>query len=227
MDDNKEQNPERKELIPQDTTTDKALDVGAFVSAVLPIPWLAPAVSFVLGGISNQRKIKRIHEALQQLNEEMGDFRSEASEKYVNSEEFDELLERTLQQIANERYEEKRNMYGRFLAGAIKSPGEPYDEQIRFLRDLEVLQADHIRIFNAMLQEPDPNSNVYIGSTMTTLTERLSDTPEARLRELVAQLNDMRLISGIGNTMVTAKTAVDLRNNFTPYGRRFVRYLNS
>ncbi|MCB8947476.1 MAG: hypothetical protein H6653_05610 [Ardenticatenaceae bacterium] len=227
MENNKEQNPDRNDLIQQDTTADKALDVGAFVSAVLPIPWLAPAVSFVLGGISNQRKIKRIQEALRQLNEEIGDFKSEASEKYVDSEEFEELVERTLQQIANERHEQKRNMYGRFLAGAIKSPGDPYDEQIRFLRDLELLQADHIRIFQAMLQEPDPNSNVYIGSTMTTLSERLSDISESRLRELVAYLNDMKLISGIGNTMVTARTAVDLRNNFTPYGQRFVRYLNS
>jgi len=32
---------------------------------------------------------------------------------------------------------EKRQIYGAFLAGAIKSPNEPfYDEQLRFLRAL-------------------------------------------------------------------------------------------
>lgn len=215
------------DIIPADSNVDRAIDAGAFVMAVLPIPWLAPAVSYVLSGISGQRKINRIHEALEQLNEELGDFKSEASEEYVHSGEFEELLERTLHKVADERSEEKRRIYARFLAGTLKSPGDPYDEQIRFLRDLETLQADHIRIFKAMLEEPDPNSNVYVGSTYSTLTERLPGIPEQRLRELVSQLTDLRMISGIGNTMVSASTALDLRNRFTPYGRRFVQYLAS
>lgn len=216
--------PDSNDLIPKDTRADKALDIGAFVAAVIPIPWLAPAISFVLGGISNQRKIRRIHEVLEQLNRKLEGFEDEASKKYVASEEFEELVERTLWQAAGERSEEKRHIYSSFLAGTIKSPGEIYDEQLRFLRDLEVLQPDHIRIFKAMMEEP-----MRIPSTTTwdTLSQRLSDIPEVRLQDLVTQLEDMRLITGIGRTMVTSQTAWDLRNKFTPYGRRFVRYLTS
>jgi len=221
-----EENRENSELIPADSGIDKVVDAGAFVMAILPIPWLAPAVSAVLSGISNKRRIKRIHEALGQLNAELQDFKSESSDTYVQSDEFEELLERTLRQTADERSEEKRELYGRFLAAAIRSPGEPYDEQIRFLRDLELLQVDHIRILKAMLEEPDPNSNMYTGTTFSTLSERLPDISEPRLRDLVTQLSDMRTILGIDKTMVTPSTALNLRNRFTPYGKRFVRYLS-
>ncbi|MCH8013130.1 MAG: hypothetical protein IIA61_14505 [Candidatus Marinimicrobia bacterium] len=192
-------------MIPDDSQLEKAIDVGAFVSAVIPIPWLAPAVSSVLTGISNRRKAERVHEVLKQLNYDLGTFKSEASETYVKSDEFEELLERTLSQAANERNKAKRSMYGRFLAGVIQSPGEPYDEQIRFLRDLETLQADNIRILRAMMQEPDPKSNIYTSSTFTTLSERLSDIPEARLKELVTQISEKRIVSGVGNTMVSGE----------------------
>jgi len=67
------------------------------------------------------------------------DFKSEASEQYVKTEDFEELLENALRKASEERYEEKRRIFANFLIGAIESPGESYDEQIRFLRVLEEL----------------------------------------------------------------------------------------
>lgn len=219
-------NDENDDIVPVDSNADRALDIGAFMTAVLPIPWLAPAVSFVLSGISNQRKFDRIKDALGQLNEKLKDFKSEASETYVQSEEFQDLLEQTLSKVAAERNEEKRKIYGRFLAGAIETPGEPYDEQIRFLRDLDVLQPDHLRIFRAMLESPDPNSTADIGlHEFDTLMKRLPDIDEEKLRDLVAQLANLRMIWVVTNRKVSGSLALDLRNFFTPYGKRFLKYL--
>ena len=117
-------------------------------------------------------------------------------------------------------------MYARFLAGAIETPGEPYDDQLKLLKELEGLHSEHLLIFKAMLQTPDPDSNVYMGSTMGTLETRLSEIPRSRLHEHVTDLTDRRLIKGIGNVTVTGQTAIDLRNQFTPLGKRLLRYLD-
>lgn len=219
-------NGDESDLIPETPWLENVADTGAFVASLLPIPWLAPAISSILSGYSNSRKISRIHDVLRQLNNDLADFKSEAAEKYVETEDFQDLVDETLQRAASERNEEKRRMYARFLAGAIETPGEPYDDQLKLLKELEGLHSEHLLIFKAMLQTPDPDSNVYMGSTMGTLETRLSEIPRSRLHEHVTDLTDRRLIKGIGNVTVTGQTAIDLRNQFTPLGKRLLRYLD-
>lgn len=150
------------------------------------------------------------------------------SEEYVKSDEFSELVENTLLQAANERSEEKRLVYRDFLVGTIISPGEPYDDQIRFLKMLEDMQPDHVRVLRVMLQ--DPTRGDEISSRMQTLVKRLPDIPRNRLEELVNDLIDMRLVRGTNTTfvsMVTGESAEDLKVLLTPTADRFVRYIRS
>jgi len=205
------------------TNQERALDAAATVISV--VPWLGGPVSQVLSGMSIERKMDRVKEVLDGLAQDLSDFHSEASETYVHSDEFQEVLERTLRQVADERNEEKRRIYRLFLKRTIETPGEPYDEQRRFLHTLEEIQGDHLRIMRAMLQEPEANLGD-MGSPHQTLCRRVPDMPQERIADLVGQLNDMRVTNLTGlNTMMTAHGAANLSHALTPYGRRFIAFL--
>ena len=66
--------------------------------------------------------MNRVTEVLQGLANELRDFKSEASEKYIKTEEFEELLENVLRKIAEERNEDKRRLLRSFLVEEIEHP---------------------------------------------------------------------------------------------------------
>ncbi len=205
--------------VPTGLPAERALDVANLV------PWLGGPIAGVLSGIGTDRKINRINNLLIGLAEKLLDFESEAAKQYVQTEEFEELLEQTLRQVAAERHEEKRRMYRDFLIGAIISPGEPYDEQIRFLRTMEELQLEHLRVLKAVSQPPKPVNGI-VGSPITTLKGRLPDFSESQIEERIQQLNDLRVTNMTSlKTMMTPQGAENLTHAVTAYGTRFVQYL--
>jgi hypothetical protein len=161
------------------------------------------------------------------LTQDLQGFKSEISETYVKTEEFEELLERTLRQAADERSEEKRRTYRLFLVGTIKSPGEPYEEQLRFLRSLEEVQPDHIQVLRALMQKPDSDlASGFSGSPRQTLSSRLPDIPADHIEDLISQLNDMRITNlTTMRTMMTARGAQNLEHTITPFGQRFLNFI--
>jgi hypothetical protein len=219
-----QQDPNKHDLLP-DSKDDKVLDIAAiFASAA---PWIGGPVSAVVSGMSIKRKFDRVREVLEGLASDLRDFKSQASENYVKTDEFQELLENALLKAADERNETKRAMYRLFLTDIVRSPGSPYDEQIRFLRTLGELQSDHLRIIKAISEQPDIRDG-FSGSPSATLKERLPDMDATRIADLVAQLNDMRITKLISlNTMMTFRGAQDLRNTITPYGQRLLTYILS
>lgn len=202
---------------------ERALDVAAFV--LNAVPWLGGSIAGVLSGIGTDRKINRVNEVLIGLVEKLRDFESAASKEYVKTEEFEELLEQTLRQVAGERHDDKRRIYRDFLIGTIVSPGEPYDKQKRFLRTMEELQPDHLRVLKAMSQAPKPVDGL-MGSPSATLRARLTDFGESQIEERIQQLNDFRVTQMTSlKVMMTRQGPEDLTHAITPYGMRFVRYL--
>lgn len=141
---------DEKKKVPATTKAEAGFGVAA--TLVSALPWLGGPLSNVLTGMATGRKFERVQEVLDGMAEDLAGFTSAVSEEYVRRDEFEDLLGRTLRQVAEERNEQKRRIYRVFLSGAIKSPGEPYDEQLRFLRTLENLQGDHIRVVRALLQ---------------------------------------------------------------------------
>jgi hypothetical protein len=204
--------------------TDIALETTAFLSSA--VPWIGGPVSNVLSGLSVDRKISRVSEVLRGIAGDLRDFKSEVSEEYVKTEDFEELLEETLSRVTRERNEEKRRIYKDFLVDAIKSPGESSNEQIRFLRTLEEMQPDHIRIIRALLKEPDREPGM-MGSPIQTLSERLPEIHKERIQDLINHLNDMRVTDLKSlHTMMTWHGAQNLQGSLTSYGRRFIRFLS-
>jgi len=215
---------ESKDLVPAKSGADAALELAGIVSSL--VPWLGGPISNVLGGISVDRKIGRLREALEGLAQGLKDFKSKASEEYAKTEDFGELLGHALRRVIDERSEEKRRIYRDFLVDAIKSPGELYDEQLRFLKTLEEIQPDHIRILRVLNNPPDVRPSSRLEHTIPRLQGLslvLLDIPYPRMVDLVDQLNSMLL------TKLTdeddALGLVYLPSTITPYGHRFMKFI--
>jgi len=152
-------------------------------------------------------------------------FKSEASEAYVKTEEFEELLEHTLKKASEERSEEKRRLYRSFLTDAVKDPSKTYDEELRFLRTIEQVQPDHLLILRALAHPPSKDPGV-MGSPGQTLSKRLPQMEKSHISDLVSQLNDLRITNLTSmNTMMTGHGAENLQHSFTPYGQRLLQFL--
>ena len=212
------------EILPLSTSSETVLDVAAAVSSIAP--WVGGPIGAVLSGMSLSRKLERVKGVLLDMANQIKDINSDLAKEYVKTEEFQELLEKTLRQAADERSEEKRKAYASFLSGDIKSPGQSYDEKIRILRHLEELQSDHIRMLKALIQPPNYNHDHLTGSISQTLQNRLPDIPVDRISDLAQQLTDMRMANLTNlNTMMTARGAEELQGTVTDYGQRFISYI--
>jgi hypothetical protein len=211
------------ELVPRPTPAEKGLGIAAVVASA--IPWLGGPVSAVLSGVSFGRKVDRVRDVLEQVSEELRGLEAEASKDYVKTEDFEELLEQTLRKVADERSEEKRHIYALFLSDAIRSPGEPYDEQLRYLRTLEALQPDHLRVLKALAAPPEGGDGL-MGSPAQTLQQRLPDMGADRITDLVSQTNDLRVTNLTSlNATMTFRGSQQLSQTITPYGQRFLVYV--
>ena len=194
-------------------------------SLISDVPWLREAVMSVSGNLPIVRKLDRVKEVLTGIGQDLRGFEGNASRDYVKTEDFQEVLEKTLKQVAEERNQDKQRIYKDFLVGVIKSPGQPYDEQIVVLRQLQEVQPDHIRILKAMMRPPK-QTNVMAGSRKQTLNSRLSSYPIANIDDLIGELNSLRLTDATGlTTLVTGPSTEDLRFMVTSPGRKFLRYI--
>lgn len=218
---------EVSQIVPIDHARDRVFDVAAAAASAIPGPtWLTGPIANVLSGMSTGRKFERIQGILEGLAYDLQGLKVDvAGQQYVKTEDFEDLLEKTLKQAAEERSEEKRRIYKDFLVGAITSPGQPYDDQIVVLRLLETLQPDHIRVLKAMI-EPATPSNIMMGSPRGTLEARLRENPIPNLQDLVNETNSLRLTNATSlNTMMTGNGASNLEHFVTPLGRRLLQYI--
>jgi hypothetical protein len=215
-------------LVPREETNDlfgDIADLGALFATSVPV--VGSAVSFVLSDWTAQRRYKRVREVLLGLSQDLMQLRDRVREEYVRSDEFVDLLDQTLRRVANERNEQKRSLYRGLLLGAIAEHVLSYDEQLHMLRLIDVLQAAHITLLRAILQEPDPKyADGITGNFMATLRRRLPDLPEERIADLVAQFNDHHVLkTGDLQTNMSADGAEDMRDTLAPLGKRLVTFL--
>lgn len=211
------------EILPTSTPQEAALDTFAALVAATPI--LGGAISSTLSGMAADRRFERVKEVILDLESSLDDLSAE-QEKYIRSEDFEDLFRETLRRVENERTEAKRNLYRDFLLGAIREPGGEYDERLRILRALEQLQPDHMVVLRAMDQPPGPeDESIYAGSRMSTLRRRLPEVSNEHLDDLVIELGDLRITSGTLEGMVTGPSAVELRPLITPFGHRLLEFI--
>ena len=202
---------------------DKGLTVSAIATSL--IPWLGGPTSNILNGITQQRKLKRVHEVLDKVNKDLKSLENEINTKFAKSEDFEDLLEATLQRTFTERNEKKRIRYANFLKAAVKAPSLDYEYHSQNLALLENLQDVHVAALKAMI-EPPKETLSSIGSPIRTLKGRLPEYDEASLKEALSDLVAWRLVNNDGfDVTMTASGAEDLSSRITEKGNRLMKYL--
>ena len=170
-----------------DTKADQALELVTVAAAA--VPWLGGPLSAVLSGAAFDRKIGRVRDVVNGLVADLRDFKSEASERYVRTEEFEDLLDAALRRAAEERNEQRRKLFQRFIVNSIRQQ-EPFDDRLRVLRALSDLTLDHIRVLQAIGATPPNEPARSLGSPFQTISDRLGrKMPRETLDDVVADLH--------------------------------------
>jgi len=113
------------------------------------------------------------------------------------------------------------------LTGIIKNPGGSFDEQARFLKTLDGLEVDHVRVLRALLADPVDGPSI-MGSIRQTLMRRLPGLSQDRIAELVRELDGLGLTNDLSRrlvVMMTGSGSADLKSAITPKGQQFLRFL--
>lgn len=207
------------------TRTEKALDVSAIAASFTPV--VGGAVSAVLSGMSQTRKLNRVAGMLSELAEDLERFRSDVSDEYVKTEDFEDLLEQTLRRAAEERSDEVRALYRKFLFHAITAPGDDYDEQIQVLKALERTRAPHVAILRALSQPPNAEAHrKSMGSPIQTLRER-TDLSDNEIKSAVATLNEIKATNlSTLSVMMTGPGSEALQGSVTGLGKKMIEYVD-
>lgn len=207
------------------TRIEGALDIGAVAAGFTPI--VGGAISSVLSGMSQTRKLNRVAGMLNELAGDLEEFRSEVSDEYVKTEDFEELLEQILRRAAEERNEEVRALYRKFLFRAITAPGDDYDDQLDVLRALEGIRAPHLAVLRALAETPSPEGHrKLMGSPMQTLRGR-TGLSDGEITDAVATLNSIRAtkLSNL-SMMMTGQGSEALQSSLTAFGRKMLEYID-
>lgn len=208
------------------TLTEHALDISAVVAGFAPA--VGGAVGAVLSGISQTRKFNRVAELLEGLRDDLAGLRSEVMDDYVKTGDFEDLLEQTLRRAAEERSNEVRALYRRFLYSAMTEPGDAYDDQLHVLRALERLRAPHVAVLKALSQPPGAEAHrKMMGSAIQTLRERTGLKSE-EIQSAIATLNESGATK-LGSLMVmmTGYGSEALQSSITDLGQKVLQYINS
>ena len=206
--------------------TDRAIAATAVLVSL--VPWLGGAVSNVVSGYGQTRKLDRIHELLDGLASRLSNFESDVAQEYVKTEDFEELLERTLRRAADERNADVRSLYLEFIHRAIVKPGDEYDDQVEGLRAIGTLRGIHVSVMRALREEPSPDSDrKFSGSPSQTLQTRTGLSSD-RIEAAVRRLNDLRLTNLEGlKVMMTGRGSESRQHTVTPLGRRVLGYIGT
>ena len=210
--------------MPQSTPRERLLDGGSLVASA--VPHIGGPLSNIISGIAQGRRMNRVISFLSELSERLRLVEIAGDARYLKSDEFEELLEQALHRVAAERHASKRAVYREFLADVVVQPKCGYDEQLAFIRTLEQIQPDHLRVLWAMAQPPGDTSSMLTWSPGAALRRRLPGMVPESIRDRVAELNDFRLAKMNSlNTMMTPDGAENLAGSITPSGHRFLKYI--
>lgn len=187
------------------------------------IPWLGDAVQKAIRQPLDQRELARVVEVLQGVASDIAGISSELSELYVKTTDFERIMGQILSHVAEERREEKRNLYRVFLSDAIASPCEPLDKHLRMLRILNELRLDQVKLLTVLASRP--NTFVHRAQTpVQMLQSRLPDIHRDRIDGLLAQLDELGIIR-VADLNAAVAAGQPTGNCITPLGRQLLRLM--
>jgi hypothetical protein len=212
--------PENKSLNSSaETKWTSADDIIAYIKRA--VPWLSEYIEKALDRPLNSQQATRVGEAFHEIAEGLKDFSSELSKLYIQTQDFTRLLHQIVISVADERKDEKRDLYRTILFEAITSPCEPFERQLQLLGAVEELRMDQMRLLRALAVPVDTSISSAL-SPLQTLQKRLPDILPDRIRGLLEQMNELGMIEL--NTLETGHP-VHLANSLTSLGHRLLHFM--
>lgn len=216
---------EKPELLPE-TKRERFAELLAIVSSAAP--WIGGPVAEIIGGAATNLKINRVTQFVRDVLEHVEALHTNASEEFVKSEDFIDILEKTTQAVADERQEAKRAFFATFVLNNISHPEITYDRRLKCLGVLKQVDTRHIDLLTALLKQPTPQErNMSIGAPSTTIERR---APHLRddLRAIIHETNTLGLTAmrdDYLNMNMTGDGAANLQHGVTSLGKEFLGFI--
>jgi len=207
--------------------TGKEKVAKTLATVVSSASWVGGPISNILNQYADEKWRHRFCEVVAAIEKKLEDHVSDESKHYVEQDDFEELLAEVMDRAVRERTQEKRDIYARLVSSDIKNPGQnSYEDKLRFVRTIEALTRDQLRLLAAVAEPAGSPQNSVISSPLQVLQRRLPDLEREHIEELANDLNSYRLTELRWlNTMMTPPGAEDTRSALNDFGKRFVAYL--
>lgn len=213
-----------------------------------------PITGFIVSSVETvkarqaERKLTRGLEMLECLQEDLDESQKSINEEYVKNDDFLDIFEQTVNQVANERNDDKRMYFKNILLNSIFNDTVDYDITEKYLNILSRLGKDDLLILKVLYQPvlankakgyvlKNPNlvngrrSEFYRIERNYDLVWTLKDLlhiDERQVKDSLYALIRERLVND--NTLsFSLKTDGNLvyvlKNHLTPKGKSFISYI--
>ena len=118
---------------------------------------LNPITGFIVSYVETvkerqaERKLTRCLEMLESLQKDLDESQKSINEKYVKNDDFLDIFEQTVNQVANERNDDKRMYFKNILLNSIFKDTVDYDITEKYMNSLSRLEKDDLTILKVFL----------------------------------------------------------------------------
>jgi hypothetical protein len=220
------QDIERPELIPA-TKRERFAELVAIVSSAAP--WIGGPVAEIIGGAATNLKIQRVTQFVKDVLDHVEALHTKATEEFVRSEDFVDILEKTAQTVADERQEKKRELFASYILNNISHPEISYDRRLKCLHLLKQVDTRHIDLLIVLLRLPTPQESSMSMSAPSTTIERRAPHLRDNLTAIIHETNTLGLTSirdNYLNTNMTGGGAANLGHAVTPLGNELLMFIS-
>lgn len=119
---------------------------------------LNPITGFIVSYVETvkerqaERKLTRCLEMLESLQKDLDESQKSINEKYVKNDDFLDIFEQTVNQVANERNDDKRMYFKNILLNSIFKDTVDYDITEKYMNILSRLEKDDLTILKVLYQ---------------------------------------------------------------------------
>jgi hypothetical protein len=218
---------ERPELLPV-TKRERYAELLAMVSSAAP--WIGGPVSEIVGGAATNLKINRVTQFVRDVLDHVEALHTQAAEQFVKSEDFVDLLDKTVQAVADERSETKRALFSSYILNNIAQPEIRYDRRLKCLNILKQVDTRHLDLLVALLQHPTAQERGVSLSAPSTTIERRAPHLRDDLKALIHETNTLGLTTirdNYLNTNMTGDGAATLQHAVTQLGNEVIAFISA
>lgn len=202
---------------------DHALVVG--MAALQAVPVIGGVVATFISEYVPRKKQERLVEFVQDLGREFVAEQERIDAEFVQSKDFDRMVEDVLDRVQTVRNEEKLGYWAALLAGVSTTDRPTPTDRDRMIDTLDGLRPEHVRLLHVIATTNELPPGLYAGGVGATLDWKMPDVPNDEARRRWAELARFDLVGGYPSGTMTAQGAGNLVGRMTPYGRTFVRLL--